>query len=94
MKDMDRAKRALEMSCSKQSALGCAILKVTFGDARPVFPDIAEQNALLAACNGGRARATLGVLQIASGNAMGKSTLERACLMNSQWACALKAKAP
>jgi hypothetical protein len=95
MANADRAKWAYEMACNKQNAMGCASLKLAFGDARPVFPDIAEQNELQGACNGGGARACakLGVLQAASGNAMGRSTLDRACMMNDAWACAMKSKA-
>jgi TPR repeat protein len=96
MANADRAKSAYQLACDKRNPLGCASLKLAFGDPRPVFPDVAEQNALQATCNGGSARdcAILGVLQIASGNLMGKSTLQRACTMNSKWACAMKAKAP
>ncbi len=90
-----RSKDAYMWACNKMNALGCAVLKIAWGDSRPVFPDIQEQMRLQDACNGGNARAcaTLGVLQVATGNAMGKSTLDRACTMNDQWACALKAKA-
>ena len=90
-----RSKDAYSWACNKMNALGCAVLKVAWGDSRPVFPDIQEQIRLQDTCNRGDARAcaTLGVLQVATGNAMGKSTLERACTMNDQWACALKAKA-
>lgn len=90
-----RSKDAYSWACNKMNALGCAVLKVAWGDSRPVFPDIPEQMRLQDTCNRGDARAcaTLGVLQVATGNAMGKGTLDRACSMNDQWACALKAKA-
>jgi TPR repeat protein len=95
--DARRAKSAYEMACNKMNPLGCASLKLAFGDSRPVFPDVAEQNALLTTCNAGNARAcaSLGVLQVASGNvALGKMTLQRACSMNNRWACEMKGKAP
>ena len=95
MANADRSKSAYEMACDKQNAVGCASLKLVFGGSRPVVPDVAQQTALQSTCNGGNARAcaTLGVLQAASGNAvLGKQTLERACTMNDQWACAMKSK--
>jgi TPR repeat protein len=95
MADEARSKDAFMWACNKMNALGCAVLKVAWGDSRPVFPDIPEQIRLQGVCNGGDARAcaTLGVMQVATGNPMGKGTLDRACTMNDQWACALKAKA-
>jgi hypothetical protein len=95
MADEMRSKNAFEWACNKMNSLGCAVMKVAWGDSRPVFPDVGEEIRLQGICNGGDARAcaTLGVLQVAEGNAMGKSTLEQACRMNDQWGCALKAKA-
>jgi TPR repeat protein len=95
MANDQRSKDAYQWACNKMNALGCASLKIAFGDPRPVFPDVAEQNSLQSMCSGGNARgcAMLGVLQIASGNAMGKGNLDRACMMNDKWACAMKAKA-
>jgi TPR repeat protein len=95
--DTRRAKSAYEMACNKMNPLGCASLKLAFGDPRPVVPDVGEQNALMSTCNAGNARAcaSLGILQVASGNAaLGKMTLQRACSMNSRWACEMKGKAP
>jgi hypothetical protein len=56
---------------------------------------VALENQLQGVCAGGNARAcaTLGVLHVASGNAMGKGELDRACMMNDKWACDMKAKA-
>jgi TPR repeat protein len=91
-----RSKDAFQWACNKMNSLGCAVLKVAWGDSRPVFPDIGEQIRLEGTCNGGDARACsiLGVMQVATGNAqIGKMTLDRACNMNDQWGCALKAKA-
>jgi TPR repeat protein len=95
MADPARAKDAYEWACNKMNNLGCAVLKVAYGGTRPVFPDVGEEIKMEGVCNGGNARAcaTLGVLQIAENNPMGKSTLQRACDMNDQWGCALKAKA-
>jgi TPR repeat protein len=91
--DPDGAKRAFEQACIRQSQVGCASLKVLFGDTRPVFPNVAEMNTLMRSCAGGNARdcTTSGLLQVASGNkAMGMPNIDRACIMNDGFACALK----
>jgi uncharacterized protein len=95
MANDQRAHDAYQWACDKMNALGCAVLKVAWGDQRPVFSDMADQIRIEGVCNGGDARAcsTLGVLQVATGNVMGKSTLDRACSMGDAWGCALKAKA-
>jgi hypothetical protein len=95
MANDQRAHDAYRWACDKMNMLGCAVLKVAWGDQRPVFPDVAEQIRIEGVCNGGDARAcaTLGVLQVAGGNPMGKSMLDRSCNMGDAWGCALKAKA-
>ena len=95
MADAQRSRSAFEWACNKMNSLGCAVMKVAWGNSQPVFPDVGEEIRLERVCNGGDARAcsTLGVLQVAEGNPMGKMTLDRACSMNDAWGCALKAKA-
>ena len=95
MADEQRSHLAFEWACNKMNSLGCAVMKVAWGNSQPVFPDVTEEIRLERVCNGGDARAcaTLGVLQVAEGNPMGKMTLDRACSMNDAWGCALKAKA-
>ncbi len=94
MANDQRAHDAYQWACDKMNALGCAVLKVSWGDQRPVFSDMADQIRMQGVCDGGNARAcaTVGVLQVATGNVMGKSTLERSCSMGDAWGCALKAK--
>jgi hypothetical protein len=92
----DEGKRVLEQGCVDRDTLACAILKVAFGDSRPVFPDVAQANALNQSCAGGVARdcAASGVLDVASGmKPMGAQKLDRACTMGDGFACAMAKKA-
>ncbi len=91
----DEAKRVLEQGCMGRDSLACAILKVAYGDSRPVFPDVAQSQALQASCNSGSARdcAASGVFDLATGmKPMGVQKLDRACTMTDKFACELKKK--
>jgi TPR repeat protein len=87
----DEAKRMFEMGCMRRATLGCAALKVAFGDTRPVFPDIARQQALSRSCMSGNARdcAIAGVLDVAAGNPQGKFNLDMACTRGDAWGCVM-----
>lgn len=93
----DEAKMYFDRACSAGVAVGCAALKVVFHDNRPVFPDVAEKQALTSRCMAGAARdcATSGLLDVASGNTVfGKTTLQRACTMGDAWSCSLVKQIP
>jgi hypothetical protein len=86
----NEAKRVLDQGCMWQSSLACAILKVGFGDSRPVFPDVAQAQALQRSCDGGSARdcAASAVFDVAQGNkVMAMPKLDRACTMGDAFAC-------
>ena len=91
----NEAKMLFERGCMGRVALGCAALKVNYGDARPVFADPAEKQALTKSCSSGSSNACVSaaLLDAATGNLpMAKLAFERACNMGDKWACALKAK--
>ena len=77
--------------------LGCAALKVLYGENRPVMmSDPGKRGAMQQACNGGSNAdcANLGLLDLAMGNKpMAAMSLDRACMRQDQWACALAKKA-
>jgi TPR repeat protein len=85
-----------ERGCIGRVALGCAALKVSYGDARPVFADSAQKQELTRTCNAGKTSACTasGLLDLATGNAsIAKVTLKRACMQGDKWACHLATKA-
>jgi TPR repeat protein len=89
------AKRYFEQACTWRDTVGCAALKVMFGDGRPVFPDVARQQQMLQSCHGGNARdcATVGLLDVASNNKpQGVLSLENACQRGDGFACAVVKK--
>lgn len=89
------AKRQLERACSVGYSLACAALKVAFGEARSVVPDMQQRMALNTACMGGSARACahVGLLDAAAGNSIAaRPTLQRACSMGDDWACFVRSK--
>jgi uncharacterized protein len=90
----DNAKRAFEMGCSHLDDFSCAAQKVLFGYNRP-FVLKADAMALQKSCTGGAMRdcTIAGTLQIASGNkAIGMPMIERACMAQDAFACAVKKK--
>jgi TPR repeat protein len=92
----NEAKWMFERGCIGRVALGCAALKVSYGDTRPVFADPAQKQELTKSCNAGKTSACTasGLLDLATGNAaMAKPTLQRACTQGDKWACQLAAKA-
>lgn len=93
--DAADAKRQLERACLGREVVACAALKVAFGDARPVVPDVKQRMALNTACMGGSARAcaNVGLLDVAAGNAVAaKPSLQRACSMGDAWGCFVQSK--
>jgi uncharacterized protein len=88
--NMDQAKRAFEQGCMWRSELGCAALKALFGGNQVVIPNPAKTIAWRRSCDGGNNRdcASLGLVQVASGNKIGLSDLERACMRADPFACA------
>jgi hypothetical protein len=87
------AKRSFERGCMMRSEIACAALKVVYGDARPVVPNIARAQALRQSCQGGNARdcGLSGLLTVAQtgANPMGKNELQRACTLGDRFACAV-----
>jgi hypothetical protein len=86
------SKLLFERACMARVTLGCAALKVVYGDARPVIPNVAEKQALTQACNAGSLRdcTRAGLLDLAAGNkAMAQPALQRACTGGDAWACSL-----
>jgi uncharacterized protein len=91
----NEAKFLFQRACTGRVALGCAALKVNYGESRPVFADPTEKQALTRSCSSGNSNACVSaaLLDAATGNLpMAKLTFERACNMGDKWACALKAK--
>ena len=89
------AKRQLERACLGRDVLACAALKVAFGDARPVVPDVKQRMALNTACMGGSARAcaNAALLDAASDNPVAaKPNLIRSCSMGDAWGCFIQSK--
>jgi TPR repeat protein len=89
------AKIFFDQGCMKNVKLACAILNVGFGDRRPVFPDVAQKNALTQSCNAGSMKdcAIVGILDAASNMPMGKMNLKRACMAGDKFACEMAKKA-
>lgn len=88
----DAAKRAFDKSCTFfNDQPSCAVMKVLFGGTRPVMPgpDSAQLNTK---CNSGSPRdcGIAGVMNLATGNPMGKDQIERACMQQDGLACAVK----
>jgi TPR repeat protein len=83
------AKMFFDQGCMKNVKLACAILNVGFGDKRPVFPDVAQKNAMMQSCNAGSMKdcATVGIMDAASNMPMGKTNLNRACTSGDKFAC-------
>jgi hypothetical protein len=82
----------LERGCAGRSMLGCATLRVAYGESRPVVPDPRQKQTFARACQGGSARACAhgALLDAAAGNVgMAKPALNRACTMGDAWACYL-----
>jgi TPR repeat protein len=91
----DEGKRVLDQGCMWRDSLACAILKVGFGDSRPVFPDVAQSQALQRSCDGGSARdcSASAMFDLAMGNKpMGMTKLDRACIQGDKFACEMKKK--
>jgi len=95
-RDPDGAKRDFTQACFGFDDLGCAALKVAYGDSRPVFAKVDRTQALQRTCASGVARdcTALAVLQSASGQGgpMAKNNVENACIRGDAWACLMKAK--
>jgi uncharacterized protein len=89
------AKIFFDQGCMKQVKLACAILNVGFGDKRPVFPDVAQKNAMTQSCNAGSMKdcTIVGIMDAASNMPMGKTTLKRACMSGDKFACEMEKKA-
>lgn len=87
----DQARRSFEMGCNWRSAVGCAVMKVLYGQNRPVVPDVQRTMALRRSCDTGNASdcTIVGVLAVAQGNKAGKMDLDRACTRGDAFACAL-----
>jgi uncharacterized protein len=89
------AKLAFTQACGGRAALGCAALKVLFGEQRPVVADARAKMDLTQACARGnnRACASAGLLDAASGMApAAKLNLERACRGGDAFGCAVLEK--
>jgi TPR repeat protein len=95
LRNPDQAKRYFDQGCARRVPLGCAMLVVGYGDQRPFFADVAQQNALTSSCNGGSVAdcTLLGILQAAAKNPMGKNYLGRACTSGDRLACELQKRA-
>jgi uncharacterized protein len=86
----DEAKLAFARGCGARAVLGCAAMKVLFGEQRPVVADPRMKMELTQACTRGstRACASAGLLDAASGMAAAaKPNLERACRTGDAFGC-------
>lgn len=91
----DMQKRSFQNACNRQNPIGCAAMKVLFGENRPFIPPVQQMQDLQRSCNGGAARdcGVLGLYQAAQGNgSMAKPTLDRACIQQDKFACAVAKK--
>jgi TPR repeat protein len=91
----DMAKRAFDMGCMRMDDLSCAAMKVLYGDNKTIIPKIPDMMEAQKNCNSGSMKdcTTAGVLNIASGNkAMGMPMIDRACMQQDAFACAVKKK--
>jgi hypothetical protein len=94
-RDPKQAKRHFEQACMAREQLGCAALKVLYGDARPVIPAIELTNQLGAACRAGSAYecASSALLDLTRGQtAPAKMNLQTACTRGDAFACAVLKK--
>jgi len=92
----DDAKRAFESGCIWRDPVSCAVLKVYYGEQKPIFPPNSEtMNQIQAGCRTGNAAdcATQGVLDAARGPGIGKMTLQQACNRGDKFACEMAKKA-
>lgn len=87
----DASKRAFEMACNRNDKLACGAMKVLFGGNRIVMtgPEVMEASSR---CNAGSTRdcGIAGMMNVATGNPMGQSQIERACMQQDPLACAVK----
>ena len=93
----DDAKRAFEQGCIWRDPVSCAVLKLYYGEQKPIFPPSADVMAQLNnGCRSGNASdcATVGVLDAARGPGIGKSNLQMACTRGEKFACEMAKKAP
>jgi len=91
----DSAKRNFTNACNQRNEIGCAALKVLYGENKPFFPPVQQMQDLQRTCNSGSARdcGILGLYQAAQGMApMAKPTLDRACMQQDKFACAVAKK--
>jgi uncharacterized protein len=91
----DAAKRSFQNACMRQNPIGCAAMKVVFGESRPFIPPVQQMQDLQRSCNGGAPRdcGILGLYQAAQGiGPMAKQTLDRACMQQDKFACAVAKK--
>jgi TPR repeat protein len=88
----DAAKRAFEMGCMRNDKMSCAAMKVLFGGTQPVFPGPETMEASRRCDMGGSPRdcGVAGLVNLATGNPMGQSQIERACMQQDGLACAVK----
>jgi uncharacterized protein len=86
---MDEAKLAFSRGCGGRDALGCAAMKVLFGEQRPVVADPRLKMELGQACTRGnhRACASAGLLDAGAGMPAARLNLERACRGGDGFAC-------
>ncbi len=91
----DAAKRAFDMGCMRNETLACAGLKVLFGGTRTVMPG-PETMDLTSKCNAGSTRdcASAALMNVATGNPMGKQQAERTCMQQDPLGCAIRDKKP
>jgi uncharacterized protein len=91
----DSAKRSFDMSCMRQSKLGCAALVVLYGDKRPVVPDIPTKQQLSRSCIGGNSRDCVmaGLFDAAAGiPGPSRIQVEQACNRGDKFACEISKK--
>ena len=88
----DAAKRAFEMGCMRNDKMSCAAMKVLYGGHQPVFPGPETMEASRRCDMGGSPRdcGVAGLVNLATGNPMGQSQIERACMQQDGLACAVK----
>ena len=89
----DAAKRAFDMGCMRNDKMSCAAMKVLFGGKQPVFPGPETMDASRRCDMGGSPSdcGIAGMINLATGNPMGQSQIERACMQQDGLACAVKA---
>jgi hypothetical protein len=90
-KDPSRARSLLERACQAKEVMACATLRVVHGQQASVDPREVDlyRATYEKTCNAGDAAdcTNLGILLSASGDAAGKSWMQKGCSLGDAWGC-------